>query len=62
MVTSESIEEFALFCSTKTKSELLEMKQELEERMAKMELDETIIPKLAVVDAILEGEFCMSYL
>ncbi len=54
MVTSESIEEFALFCSTKTKSELLEMKQELEERMAKMELDETIIPKLAVVDAILE--------
>ena len=54
MVTSESIEEFALFCSTKTKLELLEMKQELEERMAKMELDETIIPKLAVVDAILE--------
>lgn len=54
MVTSESIEEFALFCSTKTKSELLEMKQKLEERMAKMELDETIIPKLAVVDAILE--------
>ena len=54
MVTSESIEEFALFCSTKTKSALLEMKQELEERMAKMELDETIIPKLAVVDAILE--------
>lgn len=54
MVTSESIEEFALFCSSKTKSELLEMKQELEERMAKMELDETIIPKLAVVDAILE--------
>lgn len=54
MVTSESIEEFALFCSTKTKSELLEIKQELEERMAKMELDETIIPKLAVVDAILE--------
>lgn len=54
MVTSESIEEFALFCSTKTKSELLEMKQELEERMAKMELDESIIPKLAVVDAILE--------
>ena len=54
MVTSESIEEFALFCSTKTKSELLEMKQELEERLAKMELDETIIPKLAVVDAILE--------
>ena len=54
MVTSESIEEFALFCSTKTKSELLEMKQELEEGMAKMELDETIIPKLAVVDAILE--------
>lgn len=54
MVTSESIEEFALFCSTKTKSELLEMKQELEERMAKMEFDETIIPKLAVVDAILE--------
>ena len=54
MVTSESIEEFALFCSTKTKSELLEMKHELEERMAKMELDETIIPKLAVVDAILE--------
>ena len=54
MVTSESIKEFALFCSTKTKSELLEMKQELEERMAKMELDETIIPKLAVVDAILE--------
>ena len=54
MVTSESIEEFALFCSTKTRSELLEMKQELEERMAKMELDETIIPKLAVVDAILE--------
>lgn len=54
MVTSESIEEFALFCSTKTQSELLEMKQELEERMAKMELDETIIPKLAVVDAILE--------
>ena len=54
MVTSESIEEFALFCSTKTKSELLEMKQELEERMAKMELDETIIPELAVVDAILE--------
>lgn len=54
MVTSESIEEFALFCSTKTKSELLEMKQELEGRMAKMELDETIIPKLAVVDAILE--------
>lgn len=54
MVTSESIEEFALFCSTKTKSELLEMKQELEERMTKMELDETIIPKLAVVDAILE--------
>lgn len=54
MVTSESIEEFALFCSTKTKSELLEMKQELEEKMAKMELDETIIPKLAVVDAILE--------
>ena len=54
MVTSESIEEFALFCSTKTKSELLEMKQELKERMAKMELDETIIPKLAVVDAILE--------
>ena len=54
MVTSESVEEFALFCSTKTKSELLEMKQELEERMAKMELDETIIPKLAVVDAILE--------
>ena len=54
MVTSESIEEFALFCSTKTKSELLEMKQELEDRMAKMELDETIIPKLAVVDAILE--------
>lgn len=54
MVTSESIEEFALFCSIKTKSELLEMKQELEERMAKMELDETIIPKLAVVDAILE--------
>ena len=54
MVTSESIEEFALFCSTKTKSELLEMKQELEERMAKMELDETIIPKLAVVDASLE--------
>lgn len=54
MVTSKSIEEFALFCSTKTKSELLEMKQELEERMAKMELDETIIPKLAVVDAILE--------
>ena len=54
MVTSESIEEFALFCSTKTKAELLEMKQELEERMAKMELDETIIPKLAVVDAILE--------
>ena len=54
MVTSESIEEFALFCSTKTKSELLNMKQEIEERMAKMELDETIIPKLAVVDAILE--------
>ena len=54
MVTSESIEEFALFCSTKTKSELLQMKQDLEERMAKMELDETIIPKLAVVDAILE--------
>ena len=54
MVTSESIEESQLFCSTKTKSELLEMKQELEERMAKMELDETIIPKLAVVDAILE--------
>lgn len=54
MVTPESIEEFALFCSSKTESELLEMKQELEEKMAKMELDETIIPKLAVVDAILE--------
>lgn len=54
MVTPESIEEFALFCSNKTESELLEMKQKLEERMAKMELDETIIPKLAVVDAILE--------
>lgn len=54
MVTSEIIEEFSLFCSTKTKSELLEMKQELEEKMAKMELDETVIPKLAVVDAILE--------
>lgn len=54
MVTPESIEEFTLFCSSKTESELLEMKQELEEKMAKMELDETIIPKLAVVDAILE--------
>lgn len=54
MVTPESIEEFSLFCSTKTESELLEMKHELEEKMAKMELDETIIPKLAVVDAILE--------
>ena len=33
---------------------IMQLKQELEERMAKMELDETIIPKLAVVDAILE--------